>query len=138
MCIHFVSVCAVNEFVCAYYCLQLTVLKNSQGILQQGNTDTVESQYHVLTLFLLSLSLHSFNSSSFLPIVFPFSPLSLPSSPFSPLLSLLLHFCHFPYLCSRSQHEERRVATLENRLSELSETVGNYDRQREGDQQAIL
>ena len=38
----------------------------------------------------------------------------------------------------QAQHEERRVATLENRLSELSDTVGNYDRQREGDQMAIL
>ena len=36
------------------------------------------------------------------------------------------------------QHEEHRVASLETKLSSLSETVGNYDRQRDQDQAVIL
>lgn len=40
--------------------------------------------------------------------------------------------------CSTTQHEEHRVASLETKLSSLSEMVGNYDRQREQDQVAIL
>ena len=35
------------------------------------------------------------------------------------------------------QREEQRVASLESKLSELSTTVGNYDRQRELDAIAI-
>lgn len=33
--------------------------------------------------------------------------------------------------------EEERIASLEEKLAELSETVGHYDRQREQDQLAI-
>ena len=86
----------MNEFVCAYCCLQLTVLKNSQSILQQGKSDTVASQYHVPTLFLLSL---------YSPFVHPTlclsSPLSFPS-PHSP--SLLLLSLHSPSLLLLSPH----------------------------------
>ena len=98
--VHFVSVCAVNEFVCAYYCLQLTVLKNSQSILQQRKSDTVESQYHVPTLFLLSLYspfVHpTLCLSSPLSFPYPHSPSLLLLSPQSPSL-LLLSPHSFPF-----------------------------------------
>ena len=37
-----------------------------------------------------------------------------------------------------SKYEEHRAASLESKLSELSDTVGKYDRQRENDLAAIL
>lgn len=46
-------------------------------------------------------------------------------------VSLLVLHVLFP------QHEELRVASLEQKLTELSKTVGNYDQQREADQTAI-
>ena len=36
------------------------------------------------------------------------------------------------------QNEEQRVSSLESRLSELSEIIGNYDRQKDEDQMSIL
>ena len=80
----------MNEFVCTYYSLHLTVLKNSQSILQQGKLDTVESQYHVPTLFLLSLYSPFVHSTLRLS-----SPLSFPS-PHSPS-HLLLSPHSFPF-----------------------------------------
>ena len=50
------------------------------------------------------------------------------------MLNIVYQACNILIL----QHEERRVASLETKLSSLSETVGNYDRQREQDQTAIL
>ena len=47
----------------------------------------------------------------------------------------LLSGCGKGFLCV--QREEQRVASLESKLSELSATVGNYDRQREMDFTAI-
>ena len=41
------------------------------------------------------------------------------------------------YFVFSLQHEELRVASLEQKLTELSKTVGNYDQQREADQVAI-
>ena len=40
-------------------------------------------------------------------------------------------------LHQQAKLEEERVASLEAKLSELSETVGKYDKQRNTDQQAI-
>jgi len=40
-------------------------------------------------------------------------------------------------LKSRQVHEERRVAELESRLTDLSSIVGNYDKQRQNDQLLI-
>ena len=137
----------------------------TESFAGQVNSGTAETQCHTvqLTDFSFLISLHSLNTPSLLPLprssslspfLSPSSPLSL-CSPYSPPHSSSLLPTHLPVsplssllptslpsslpsLHSLSQHEERRVATLENHLSELSETVGNYDRQREGDQQAIL
>jgi hypothetical protein len=41
-------------------------------------------------------------------------------------------------LSIQAKIEEDKVASLEQKLSELSDIIGKYDRQREQDQQVIL
>lgn len=128
------EMCILLEYcewgVYACYCVNCALHQMINDV-RQGKEIQALLNYSTHQLSDLTSSIHSLVSSS------PYLPLS-PLSSLIPIILASPHSLSVHPPCYLFQHEERRVALLENRLSELSETVGNYDRQREGDQQAIL